>query len=120
MRITLLMVAGFLVIAGTGFFLLMRTISEDIERQYSQASEEPLVDFAHLFASLLEQDVRDGKIDIGLFREGFDSAYRRQFLAKIYQIEMLPISQVLNLTDDFFNICIVFSVIKSDSSHVIH
>ncbi len=64
MRITLLMVAGFLVIAGAGFFLLMRTISEDIERQYSQASEEPLVDFAHLFASLLEQDVRDGRIDV--------------------------------------------------------
>ena len=53
MKVTLLIVAGFLVIAGGGFFMLMRTLSEDIERQYSQASEEPLVDFAHLFAGLL-------------------------------------------------------------------
>ena len=60
MKVTLLIVAGFLVIAGGGFFMLMRTLSEDIERQYSQASEEPLVDFAHLFAGLLEQEVRNG------------------------------------------------------------
>jgi two-component system sensor histidine kinase CreC len=100
MRITLLMVAGFLVIAGAGFFFLMRTISEDIERQYSQASEEPLVDFAHLFASLLEQDVRDGRIDVSRFRTGFDAAYRREFLAKIYQLEKSEIRTHVYVTDD--------------------
>lgn len=100
MRITLLMVAGFLVIAGAGFYLLMRTISEDIERQYSQASEEPLVDFAHLFASLLERDVRDRKIDVSGFREGFDAAYRRDFLAKIYQLEKSKIHTQVYITDE--------------------
>jgi two-component system sensor histidine kinase CreC len=83
MKITLLIVAGFLVIAGGGFFMLMRTISEDIERQYSQASEEPLVDFAHLFAGLLEEDVKEGKIDVARFRRGFEDAYAREFIAKI-------------------------------------
>ena len=68
MKVTLLIVAGFLVIAGGGFFMLMRTLSEDIERQYSQASEEPLVDFAHLFAGLLEQEVRNGLLEVGEFR----------------------------------------------------
>lgn len=100
MRITLLMVAGFLVIAGAGLFFLMRTISEDIERQYSQASEEPLVDFAHLFASLLEQDVRDGRIDVSRFRAGFESAYRREFLAKIYQLEKSEIRTQVYVTDE--------------------
>lgn len=100
MRITLLMVAGFLVIAGAGFYFLMRTISEDIERQYSQASEEPLVDFAHLFASLVERDVRDGKIDVGRFRESFDAAYRRDFLAKIYQLEKSQIHTQVYIADE--------------------
>lgn len=100
MRITLLIVAGFLLIAGSGFFILMRTISEDIERQYSQASEEPLVDFAHLFAGLLEQDVRDGKIDLTKFREGFREAYGREFLAKIYQLEKSKIHTQVYITDE--------------------
>lgn len=99
MKITLLIVIGFLLIAGSGFFLLMRTISEDIERQYSQASEEPLVDFAHLFAGLLEQDVRDGKIEVGKFRNGFSEAYRREFVAKIYQLKKTEIQTQIYITD---------------------
>lgn len=100
MRITLLIVAGFLLIAGSGFFILMRTISEDIERQYSQASEEPLVDFAHLFVGLLEQDVREGKIDVANFRKGFREAYGREFLAKIYQLEKSKIHTQVYITDE--------------------
>lgn len=100
MRITLLIVLGFLVIAGSGFYTLMRTISEDIERQYSQASEEPLVDFAHLFASLIERDVVDGKIDVSRFRESFANAYRREFTAQIYQLEKTEIQTHVYVTDE--------------------
>lgn len=100
MKITLLIVAGFLVIAGGGFFMLMRTISEDIERQYSQASEEPLVDFAHLFAGLLEENVKEGKIDVEQFRRGFEDAYAREFVAKIYQLEKTRIHTQVYVTDE--------------------
>jgi two-component system sensor histidine kinase CreC len=100
MKITLLIVGGFLVIAGSGFFLLMWTLNKDIERQYSQASEEPLVDFAHLFAGLLEQDVKEGKIYVEKFREGFQGAYGREFLAKIYQLEKREIQTFVYITDE--------------------
>jgi two-component system sensor histidine kinase CreC len=100
MRITLLIVAGFLLIAGGGFFALMTTISKDVEKQYSQASEEPLVDFAHLFASLIEQDIVDGKIDVSRFREGFSNAYQRDFLARIYQLEKRHIQTNVYVTDE--------------------
>lgn len=100
MRITLLIIAGFLVIAGGGFFFLMTTISEDVERQYSQASEEPLVDFAHLFAALLEQDVEEGKIDVTKFREGFSNAFKREFLARIYQLEKSKIHTHVYVTNE--------------------
>jgi len=99
MRITLLIVAGFLVIAGSGFFLLMKVFTDDVEHQYSQAAEEPLVDFAHLFASLIEEDVIDGKIDPARFRNSFQKAYRREFLAKIYQLEKRSIETRVYVTD---------------------
>ena len=94
-----MIVLGFLIIAGGGFYALMRTIGEDIERQYSQASEEPLVDFAHLFASLIERDVEDGKIDVRRFRESFTNAYRREFTARIYQLEKNEIQTQVYVTN---------------------
>ncbi len=99
MKITLLIVVGFLLIAGTGFYALMKTISDDIERQYSQASEEPLVDFAHLFAALIEQDIEEGEIGVERFRAGFSNAYRRKFLARIYRIEKREIQTHVYVTN---------------------
>lgn len=93
------MVAGFLLIAGGGFFGLMKTIRNDVERQYSQASEEPLVDTAHLFASLLEQEIEDGIIDVSGMRAGFESAYKREFVAQIYQIRKTEIQTHIYVTD---------------------
>ena len=54
MRLTLLIILGFFVIAGGTFFWMRQVTLEDVGRQYSQAAEEPLVDTAHLLASLLE------------------------------------------------------------------
>jgi len=99
MRITLLIVAGFLAIAGGGFFFLMWTISDDVERQYSQAAEEPLVDFAHILASLIEQDIEEGQLDVALFRKGMTSAYERDFFAKIYRIEKSELFTHVYVTD---------------------
>ncbi len=99
MRITLLIIAGFLAIAGGGFFVLMKTLREDVETMYSQAAEEPLVDFAHLFASLIEQDIVDGKIDPTRFRESFRKAFAREFSAKIYQLEKKSIQSNVYVTD---------------------
>ncbi|MCL4126091.1 UNVERIFIED_CONTAM: hypothetical protein GTU68_066401 [Idotea baltica] len=100
MRITLLIIAGFLVIAGGGFFVLMKTLREDVEQMYSQAAEEPLVDFAHLFASLIEQDIVDGKIDPDRFRDSFKNAFARDFSAKIYQLEKTDIQSNIYVADE--------------------
>lgn len=99
MRITLLIITGFLVIAGAGFFLLLKAAREDVERQYSQAAEEPLVDFAYLLAGVLEQDVVDGEIDLTAFRAGFSSAYEREFEAKIYQLVKSQLQTHVYVTD---------------------
>ena len=99
MRITLLIITGFLVIAGSGFYFLMRTIREDVERQYSQAAEEPLVDFSAVLASLIEEDLVEGRIDPDRFRRSFESVFQRQFRAQIYQVEKTTVETHCYVTD---------------------
>jgi two-component system, OmpR family, sensor histidine kinase CreC len=100
MKITLLILIGFLVIAVGSLAIMTRKLRENIATQYSQAAEEPLVDFAHLFASLIEQDIKGGKIEVGKFREGFQNAYERTFLAKIYNLEKKSIQTHVYVTDE--------------------
>ncbi len=99
MRITFLILVGFFLIALGSFALLARSIRSNIEIQYSQAAEEPLVDFAHLFAALIERDIREGEIDPSRFREAFESAYRREFLARIYHLRKDRIQTHVYVTD---------------------
>jgi len=86
-RLTLLLILGFLAIAGGGFYFLLREIHDDVERQYAQAAEEPMVDMAHLFASMLEVDLKEGRIDPSHLAQSFDRAYQRRFRARIYHLE---------------------------------
>ena len=99
MKLTLLLIFGFILIAVGGFWYLAKQIYEDVERQYAQAAEEPMVDMAHLFASFLEMDIKEGEIDATRFREAFDDAYRREFSGKIYNLEKTNLFTHLYVTD---------------------
>ena len=54
MKITLLIVLVFVVVGGLGVFTVVYTTHDDVERQYSQAAEEPMVDVAQIFAAMIE------------------------------------------------------------------
>lgn len=99
MRLTLLLIFGFILIAAGGFWYLASLLYEDVERQYAQAAEEPMVDMAHLFAAIIEADLEEGKIDATRLGEAFASAYRREFRAKIYSLEKTQVSTHLYVTD---------------------
>lgn len=85
-RLTFLVILGFLVIALGGFYFLLRGIYDDVERQYAQAAEEPMVDMAYLFASMVETDLEEGQIDPSRLKDAFDAAYRRDLRARIYNL----------------------------------
>ena len=73
-----------LLLAGA-FYYLFSNLHDRIEQQYLEAVEEPMVDTAHLFASLAEQSVSaDGTIDVTILRETFARAREREFEAQIY------------------------------------
>jgi len=85
-RLTILVILGSLLIAIGGFVYIVRAVYQDVERQYAQAAEEPMVDMAHLFAAFLETDLAEGRLDPTRFRHAFQAAYRREFDARIYQL----------------------------------
>ncbi|MFN0125965.1 MAG: two-component system sensor histidine kinase CreC [Verrucomicrobiales bacterium] len=78
---------GFVVIAAGGFYFLSDQIVQRVERQYIEAVEEPMVDAANILAASLEQDIKDGRLDVGRFATAFDSAKRREFEARIYTLD---------------------------------
>ena len=99
MRITLLIIGGFLLFAAAGFYSAMSRIRDDVERQYSQAAEEPLVDFSHLLAAFVEEDIRDGVIDPGRIRSALEKAKGRSFEARIYNLKKVALSTEVYVTD---------------------
>lgn len=90
---------GFLLIVAAAFYLLMDKLTDRVERQYLEAAEEPMVDAAHLFASMLEQEIEGGKIDFANFRGAFEGAKRREFKARIYSKEKSSVDMNVYVTD---------------------
>lgn len=99
MKITLLILLVFVVVGGLGVFAVVYTTLDDVERQYSQAAEEPMVDVAQIFAALIEKDLVEDNIDVSGFREGFDLAHRREFEADIYNLRKTEVFTHVYITD---------------------
>ena len=58
----LIFIAILLIYAAGTAFLLYRVLA-DLDPRYRESAEESLVETAHVLATLVEQDVRDGAID---------------------------------------------------------
>jgi two-component system sensor histidine kinase CreC len=69
-------------VAGTAF-LLYRLLA-DLDPRYRESAEESLVETAQVMASLVEQDVRNGRIDTQRLGPLFQSVDGRRFQARIF------------------------------------
>ncbi|MGJ8724122.1 MAG: two-component system sensor histidine kinase CreC [Roseibacillus sp.] len=98
-RLTLILIAGILTL---GFFRLCSYLLDDLEFQTFQASEEAMVDAAHLFASAAEAHLTDGEFSpelITAFTNTFKNAHRRDFEANIFVKKKTYVSIDCYLTD---------------------
>ena len=84
MRLTRLTLVVIALIIGAGFYLLVRKQLDEVEPQTFQATEETLVDFAHLLAEMVEAEMDNGGLDANRLRDAFTSARARRFEARIY------------------------------------
>lgn len=80
MRLTRLTLIAIALVIGAGFYFLLRQQLEAVEPRTYQATEESMIDTAHLLASMVGED-----LDPGPLPDAFDKAHSREFEARIFE-----------------------------------
>ncbi|MGI8602124.1 MAG: two-component system sensor histidine kinase CreC [Verrucomicrobiales bacterium] len=101
MSIRTRIILSYLIIIGVGFFYLVKKITDvkEIKPRYMESVEDPMVDTAHLLATLIEGDIKEGRIDPARFGESFQRAASRQFVAQIYSKRKTTLDLHVYITD---------------------
>lgn len=101
MSIRFRIMLSYLVITGVGFYYLVKKLAdpEEIKPRYMESVEEPMVDTSHVFASILEGEIREGRLDPSQLREAFKRAAARQFVAQIYSKTKTSLDLHVYVTD---------------------
>ncbi len=98
-RLTLILIAAILAL---GFFRLCDYLLKDLETQTLQATEEAMVDAAHLFASSAEAQLTSDTLSPELlltFKDTYTYAQQREFSATIFVKEKTRVSLECYLTN---------------------
>ena len=95
-RITLLLIT---LVMGLGFYQLTKYLLDDVEPQILQATEEVMVDAAHVFSELVSQEMEEGPLDRERLRAMFQRAREHEFQAKIFNLEKQQVGLNLYVTD---------------------
>lgn len=95
MRLTRLIVLIMALITSAGFFMLYSYLTEDLENQTFQATEEALIDTAYILASLVENEA--------LLPDDLNSsihhAHSKEFVANVHTLTKVRIGTHLYITD---------------------
>ncbi len=100
MKIATRISLGIFVIICGGIYYLVDWMISDIRPRYLESLEEPMVDFAHLLAAQIEQDIEGELPDLSSLALAFDSAYTRRFSAQIYQLHKSSVTLRAYVTDE--------------------
>lgn len=88
-----------LLIYAVGIAFVLYRVLADLDPRYRESAEESLVETAQILASLVEQDVRDGAIDVSRLQPLFKTVYARPFEAHIFSIAKTRVELRLYVTD---------------------
>lgn len=99
MKIGTRIVLGFLLITAVGFYYLAQWVINDVRPHYMKSMEESLIDTATLLASQLSTRAAAGEIPVDDLRAAFDHAYRREFSARVYDLEKKRVNIRVYVTD---------------------
>jgi two-component system sensor histidine kinase CreC len=111
MRITRIVVFLVVYITALGFYSLYRNLTSELEDQTFQATEESLVDTAHIFAAQLESQLSEtDKIPYQSIHQALTKAKEHQFKADIFGMEKTQIGCNFYITG-------ADGIIIHDSSH---
>ena len=99
MRIRTRLAIAFLILAGAGFYMLIRWTLDDIRPRYFATMEESMVDTANLLAALVENNVRAGESGTDELRAAFTTAHGKTIKAQIYEVTKTGVNTRVYVTD---------------------
>jgi two-component system sensor histidine kinase CreC len=88
-----------LLVYAAGIAFLLYRVLADLDPRYRESAEESLVETAQVMASLVEQDVKGGRIDTTRLAPLFQSVYARPFEARIFSVSKQQVDLRLYLVD---------------------
>jgi two-component system, OmpR family, sensor histidine kinase CreC len=91
--------AALILIYALGIGVLLYRFVGDLDPRYREATEDALIDTAHLVASLIEQDTSDGLIRVERLPPAFKSLYERSIQARIYSVEKTRVELRMTVVD---------------------
>lgn len=77
MNISVRLFLGYFLVVGLAAWFVLNTFSQEVEPGIRQATEETLVDAAHLLAELAAQDLANQRINSGAFAASLRAARHR-------------------------------------------
>jgi two-component system, OmpR family, sensor histidine kinase CreC len=92
-------IIGFMTIFIPAFYFITDSILKELRPRYLEAVEESLNDTAHVFASLMETQVKNGAIDTSLLKAFFSRAMERNFSARIFGYSKTRVGLHVYVTD---------------------
>ncbi len=99
MSLTLRILVGFVACAVAAVYLLLNPILDRVERQYLEATEEPMVDTAEILAAMVSHEFATrGELPVAL-TTGFDAARERELSAIIYNLLKTKVSMGAYVTN---------------------
>ena len=85
-RLTRLIVLIMAAVTAGGFLMLYQYLTDDLEDQTFQATEESLIDTAHILTGLIESDISQDELQTDRLESALENAHSHEFRAKIFKL----------------------------------
>lgn len=99
MSLTARFLLGFALVASVGLSVLFSQLIQRVERQYMEATEEPMVDVANILAEILATQAKNGVIDPTMVETAIQFAQARELNARIYNRTKTQVDMHVYVTD---------------------
>ena len=99
MKIRTRLFLAFVMLVGLGFYKLVDWVVDDLRPRYLETMEESMIDLATVLSSFVGQQVEEESIVTSGIRKTFDTAQRKRFSARIYQVTKTNLNIRVYVTD---------------------
>ncbi len=99
-RLTRLIVLIMALVTSVGFLMLYQYLTDDLEDQTFQATEESLIDTAHILTGLVESDISQDTIQTDGLKDALEKAHSHEFKAKIFKLTKTQVGTHVYVTNE--------------------